>query len=136
MSIFLPKEKEFFQLCFEEFGMKSDEEIDLANVLLKSVEDCKDFYIGFFRRNRYVIDDLLDYREARLQLLETSLDRFILLCDGKVNRHIFEQVFLQSFSTDDIFLIEEAINKGKASLESIFISFQNEPNKNILKNVL
>lgn len=120
----------------EAFKFKDGEELRLAKVLLKTVENCRDFYIGFFGRNRLLIDDLLDYREKRLSLEEMSLYKFLWLCDGEINRDVFEQVFLQPFDVDDIFLIEEAVIEGRTTLEEIYNSFQKNPNENILKNVL
>lgn len=109
---------------------------ELFDVLFKSVEDCNDFYIGYFGRNRHMIDDLLDYREYKLSIAKITLDKFITLCDNKVNREIFELTFLQKFYDEDISLIEKAISQGKISLHDIFNGFKNNPNKNILKYVL
>jgi hypothetical protein len=109
---------------------------ELANILLKNEEDCKSFYIEFLGRNRYVIDDLLDYREDRLEMSDITIDKFLDLCDNIVKQDIFENVFLQSISVDDIGIIEQAIKEGKTSLSAIYNRFQNNINENILKNVL
>lgn len=117
-------------------GVSSSKERELAQVLFKTVECCENFYIGFLHRNCYIIDDLLDYREYKLSIVNISVDKFIMLCDNKVNRETFESIFLQKLSSDDVSLIEGAISQGRTSLEIIFNNFQKNPNKNILKYVL
>jgi hypothetical protein len=108
----------------------------LADVLFKTEEECKAFYIGFLGRNRYVIDDLLDYRENRLAMSDMSLDKFLALCDNRVKQDIFEQVFLQPISMGDAIIIDKAIEQGVTSLSAIYNRFENNVNENILKNVL
>lgn len=83
-----------------------------------------------------MIDDMLDYREHKLSIADVTVDKFIKLCDNKVNREIFELTFLQKFDSDSVSLIDKAISKGKTSLIDIFNNFQKNPNKNILKYVL
>jgi hypothetical protein len=108
----------------------------VAEGVLRTEEDCKDFYIGFYGRNRYVVDDLLDYREHRIETSEIILDTFLEMCYTIGMRETFEQVFFQSFSKMEIAKVAEAIVKGKVTLESLFTDFQKNPNKNILKNVI
>lgn len=120
----------------DSIGVSSDKERELAQVLFKTVECCNDFYIGFLGRNRHMIDDMLDYREHKLSIADVTVDKFIKLCDNKVNREIFELTFLQKFDSDSVSLIDKAISKGKTSLIDIFNNFQKNPNKNILKYVL
>ncbi|AYP68368.1 hypothetical protein PQE75_gp111 [Bacillus phage vB_BcoS-136] len=109
---------------------------EIANILFFKEECCNDFYIGYFGKNTYVIDDLLDYRESKLETMKISLDEFVELCYNKGERYAFERTFLQVFSESDIELIEKAIAKGKVTLRFLFEDFQKNVNKNILKNVL
>jgi hypothetical protein len=120
----------------DSIGVSSDKERELAEVLFKSIKCCEKFYIGFLSRNSHMIDDLLDYREYKLSIANITVDKFITLCDNKVNREIFETTFLQKIDSNDVVLIEKAILQGKASLHTIFNNFQKNPNKNILKYVL
>lgn len=109
---------------------------DLAGVLLTCKEDCHDFYIGYLGRNRHVIDDLLDYRESKLSIEDMSFDKFVDMCDNKVNKKVFENTFLQDISLSEVALIESMISSGRTSLKKIYDGFISNPNENILKNVL
>lgn len=108
----------------------------LAEVLLKSKEDCDNFYIGFLGRNPYTVDDFLDYREHKLSISDMTLDKFIDMCDTKASREVFESTFLQHINLSSIELIDRAISEGRASLEGIYNNFIANPNENILKYVL
>ena len=130
------KEKRFVENFIDSIDFKSAESKRLAKVLLKSEEECNYFYIGFLGRNRYIIDDLLDYREKKLSKSNITLDKFIAMCDNSVSREAFEQTFLQPINSTDAELIEDAISKGKTSLKGIYNRFQSNVNENVLKNVL
>lgn len=108
----------------------------LAFVLLKSEEDCREFYIDFFGRNVYAIDDLLDYREHKLSISDMSLDKFMHMCNNIGIKRAFEETFLYFFSPHSIKLVELRANEGRVSLEDIYNSFVRNPNENVLKNVL
>lgn len=114
----------------------SDECQELAGVLLKSVEDCKAFYIGFLGRNNHTIDDFLDYREERISMADVSLDNFLIMCDNCGIRKTFENVFLQPFTLEDIALISNCLQKGKTTLIDIFNQFKANVNQNIMRIVL
>lgn len=109
---------------------------ELASVVLTTVEDCQSFYIGFYGRNSYTIDDLLDYRERKLSISDIELDTFISMCNNIGRLETFRQTFLQPISESDMSLIDKAIENGKVTLEGIYNSFQENVNKNILQNVL
>lgn len=108
----------------------------LAEVLLKSEDDCKDFYINYFGRNRYIIFDLLDYRESKIDISDMSFDKFVDMCDNIGIKEAFEQNFLQHFDSHDVGFIESMIKKGRTSLRRIYDSFIENPNHSILKNIL
>jgi hypothetical protein len=109
---------------------------DLARVLFKSEDCCKTFYIGFLNRNRYVIDDLLDYRENKIENINITLDQFLDMCYNVNMLEAIETCFLQPITLLDVALIDKALSNGRTSLEVIYSEFQRNPNKNILKNVL
>jgi hypothetical protein len=109
---------------------------NVALVLFKSDLDCKEFFESFYGRNRYVVDDLLDYREFKIENSDMTLEKFTELCYISNTRDVFESTFYQSFSLDDMLLIEKAITSGKTSLETIYLGFEKNPNKNIMKYVL
>jgi hypothetical protein len=108
----------------------------VASVLFETVDCCKDFYIGFLGRNRYVIDDLLDYREEKLKNSQITIDTFIEGCYNSNMRKTFEECFLQPFDLMEIAIIDNAIAKGRTSLEVIYSEFEKNPNQNIFQNVL
>lgn len=107
----------------------------IAESLLKTVEDCQHFYSDFYNRNRHVTDDLLDYREYKIENSKITLDLFLKGCYTNISQ-TFEDTFLQTFSLQDINNIQKAIADGRITLEYLYKDFKNNPNKNILKNVL
>lgn len=108
----------------------------LARLLFKTEFCCKNFYIGFYGRNRYLIDDLLDYRESRIENLKITLDKFIYMCYNGNIRKAFEENFLQSINDEDVQMIEKAVEKGSTSFDAIYKEFYKNSNKSILKIML
>lgn len=108
----------------------------IAKGILRTDDDCQSFYIGYYRKNKHVADDLFDYREMKIEEAKVDLSTFLQKCEENEIQEVFEDTFLQSFSLIDMDIINDAIEKGRASLESIFASFVENPNKNIMKNVL
>ena len=118
---------------FEQLKVPSD-----FQVLFQNENDCKLFFEDFYLRNKYIVDDLLDFREYKISKSKITVDSFKELCyNSKVGlRKAFEQTFLQSFTDQDLEKISEAIVGGKLPLKKLISDFQKNPNKNILKNVL
>lgn len=115
------------------------ESLNLPNeavVLFETVECCQAFFESFYMRNRYLVDDVLDFREYKIQMSKKTLDLFIEECYNKGMKQAFEKTFYQPFTTDSINIVEKAIADGKISLEQLFKDFRKNPNKNILKNVI
>lgn len=108
----------------------------IAKGVFETVEDCQTFYSDFYNRNRYVADDLLDYREYKIAKSNINLDKFLDKCYNVGMEQSFKSTFFQSFTINEIELIEKAITDKKTSLEQLFMDFKKNPNKNILKNVL
>ena len=108
----------------------------MAEVLFETWEDCELYLRQYHNRNALNVDDLLDFREAKIANSTIGLDTFVLKCKNNDLRTSFEQTFYQSFKQTDIEMIEKAIGTGRTSLENIFENFKNNPNKNILKYVL
>lgn len=108
----------------------------IAEGVFESVEDCQMFYIDFYNRNRYVADDLLDYREYKIEKASITLDLFLDKCYNEGIEKAFKSTFLQSFTLSNIQLVEKAIEDGRTSLEQLFSDFKKNPNKNVLKDVL
>ena len=114
----------------------NDEFNKLAEVLLKNKKDCNDFYAKYLGNNNYKIDDLLDFREDKLSIEDMSFDRFMLMCDNIGIKKAFEKTFLYHFDSQIVRFIENRIENDMVSLEDIYSSFVNNPNGNIMKNVL
>lgn len=109
--------------------------VDVAEGILRTLEDCKAFYIEFFGRNKYVADDLLDFREHIIYSECVIFGDFLGLCMRNL-KSAFEVTFLQKFSDDEILLIENALFTGTTTLEEIFSNFQRNININILRNIV
>jgi hypothetical protein len=109
---------------------------NLTNVLFKTSEDCQLFYRKYYKTNVNVIDDLLDFREHKLETIEISLDQYFELCSNKGMKVAFEITFLHPIIEQEVVLIEKAINDGRVTLEYIYNSFKKNINKNIMQYVL
>ncbi len=114
----------------------NDELKCFAKVLLRTQDDCKEFYIKYLGNNHYIIDDLLDYRKSKIDISDMSFDKFTEMCDNIGMKKAFEKAFLYYFSTQAIELIEYMILAGKTSLEEIYSLFVRNPDENVIKNVL
>jgi hypothetical protein len=107
-----------------------------AKVLLRTQDDCIEFYIKHFGNNHYIINDLLDYRKSKIDMSNLSFDKFAEMCNNIGMKEAFENVFLYHFSTQAIKLVEFMILTDKTSLEEIYSSFVRNPDENVMKNVL
>lgn len=107
-----------------------------AKVLLRTQDDCEEFYIKYLGNNNYIIFDLLDYRESKINMSDMSFDKFVEMCDNIGVKKAFEETFLYYFSTQAIELVEYMILVGETSLEEIYSSFVKNPNENVMKSVL
>ena len=111
--------------------------IDMAKVLISELEDMLFYISTFHKRNKYQIDDLLDYRDYKVSNSNATIEQFRLDFDSSLeNKKLFEQTFYQSFSDDDITIIESALTSGRVTLDIIFQGFKSNPSKNIMKYVL
>jgi hypothetical protein len=108
----------------------------IATGVLQTIEDCDYYYIEHHGKNRFPADDLLDFREYKIEKENISLNQFLDLCEQDGIANAFPRVFLQSFSLVDMAMVNDALNQGRTSLEELFADFKKNPNKNIMKNVL
>lgn len=108
----------------------------VAKYILRSNEDCKVFFEKYFGTNSNPIDDLIDYREDKIEEGIIDLDTFLEQVKENGIKEVFENVFLQEFTTYDIELIESQISKGVTSLEIIYNQFTSSPSLNIMRHIL
>lgn len=104
--------------------------------LLVTVDDCNEFYINFYGKGDCTLDDLLDYKEYRINISEFTLDSFLTSCYNIGRLETFELAFFQSFTEMDMVLVDEAIDSGRMTLEGFFMKSRKNPSKNVLKYVL
>jgi hypothetical protein len=107
----------------------------IAEGVLKTTDDCQSFYIGYFGRNKYVANDLLDYRDHKIKNSNITLDLFLDMCYTNISK-AFEDTFVQSFSDIHMELIEDALFKGRTTLEELYVKFHKNTDRNIMKNIL
>lgn len=107
-----------------------------STILFRTIGDCHSFYITNYGRNTCVADDILDYRESKLESSNITLEMFVSMCSTKGIKTAFQETFLQFFDGEDVALIYESLSSGKTTLESIYSQFKMNPNKNILSYVL
>lgn len=125
----------FVDKFVDSLGLK-DELKGFAKVLLRTQDDCKEFYIKHLGNNHYIINDLLDYRKSKIDISDMSFDKFAEMCDNIGMKKAFENTFLYHFNTQAIKLVESMIFAGKTSLEEIYSLFVRNPDENVMKNVL
>lgn len=106
-----------------------------SKVLFQTFGDCHSFYITCYGRNDCITDDLLDYREKKLEESNITLDMFLDMCYNDI-LSAFETTFLQAFTNEQIVMIDYKLRSNHTDLETIYNGFQKNPNKNILKYVL
>lgn len=109
---------------------------ELAKVLLVSTEDCEFFLKNYYLKNNFLYDDLLDFRDYKIEKSDKTFDSFKKDCYTKNLRQAFEQTFYQTFTVYDIEHITNAIITNRTSLEQLFNAFKENPDKNIMKIVL
>ncbi|QOV08373.1 hypothetical protein Kirov_174 [Bacillus phage Kirov] len=107
-----------------------------STVLFQTIGDCHSFYITNYGRNACVADDILDYRETKLEESDITLELFVDMCSTKGIKTAFQNTFLQVFDEEDVGVINWSLLSGRATLESIYSQFKMNPNKNILSYVL
>ena len=108
----------------------------VARCILRSNEDCTVFSEKYFGTNPNPIDDLLDYREDKIEKGIIDLNTFLEQVRENGIEATFESVFLQEFTTYDIEMIESQISKGVTSLEIIYRNFKSRPTQNIMRQIL
>lgn len=107
-----------------------------SKVLFQTFGDCHSFYINHYGRNNCITDDLLDYRERKIEESKITLDMFVDMCYTKGVAFSFERTFFQKFDSQSVELITNSLLNEKTTLETIYSGFKKNPNKNILKYVL
>lgn len=107
----------------------------IAKPLLKTVDDCDEFYIYFYGRNRWAVDDLFTYRHHKIANSNITFEKFVDMYHENALEAL-ETTFLQSFDMYDVEFIIECIASKKTSLEAIYNGFIVNPNKNIMQDLL
>lgn len=107
-----------------------------STVLFQTIGDCHSFYITNYGRNACVMDDILDYRENKLESSHITVEMFVEMCSTDGIQTAFQNTFLQVIYNNDVDVIELALSSGATTLESIYSQFKMNPNKNILNYVL
>lgn len=107
-----------------------------ARVLIKTNQDCKEFYEKFLYKNKLIINDLYDFRNSKINISSVTLDKFLSMCHTIGIKEAFETTFLYHFSVHIIELVENMISEGKTSLEEIYMSFIENPyNKDFIRSI-
>lgn len=109
---------------------------NLATVLLTCKEDCDNFFANHWGKNDLVFDDLLDYRESKIEMADMSFDIFEETCNNKGIKKGFETTFLNYLSPHDVKFIESKIASKRITLNEIYTRFIKNPNQSVLKNML
>lgn len=103
-----------------------------ATDVLKTMDDCELFLTKFHKTNAESIDDILDFREYKLEISDMTLDTFLKLCYIGEMKEAFERTFIQSFTVEEIQFICSCLLEGKITLPQVYGKFQKNKNKNIL----
>lgn len=105
----------------------------VASSILKSTRDCELFAQLYWMKNERPIDDLLDFREYKIESENIAFSVFLEKCVSQGLKGAFEDVFLQAFTTGEIKLIHQSITNNKTSLEELYTLFCKNPNINIVR---
>ena len=114
----------------------NDSHRKLASVLMLNELDCRHFYANHLGENLHLIDDLLDYRSAKLSISDITFDKFESMCDNGVNKKAIEIAFLQYVSPLEEALIHTMVSVGKVSLRELYDRSIGNPDMSIMKFVL
>lgn len=110
--------------------------MSIAGGLLTTSADCDLFYKGYYGRNSFVVDDLLDYREYKIKNSFVTLEIFVNLCNSGHQLLAFESLFLQKFSPEEMVMINREFVNGKFSYQSLFLDFHKNTNLNVWRIIL
>lgn len=108
----------------------------IAESVLLNMEDCQVFYTEFYGRNHYLVDDILDYRTHKIMTADITYEKFNKMCNEEGMYETFKNTFFQTLTLSDFSIVTNAIDNGKTTLEKIFNSFKENPNQNILRDLL
>ena len=101
--------------------------------ILRNTEDCREFHENFYDSETEGSDDLMKYKQYRIENHFMTQFEFIRLFHEKGTLESFENAFLQSFSHDDVEHINGYLNAGKITLEEVYSKFNKNPHRNILR---
>lgn len=111
--------------------------LDLAKILLKTVDDCKEFCFNYYGRSYDTYSDLLNFRKHKVSNDFVSYKEFLKIYKGgEVDKKIINKIFVQPVNNVELKLINEAILLKRTTLDRIYYNFCINPDDNILKHVL
>ena len=110
---------------------------DLACAIITTQGDFCLFISEYYNRNAYVIDDVLDFREALLKDRDMTENEFVDACYSSYSLHalqeLFTNTFLQSFSFNEIMIVMRKVMDGDITFFEIFTKFKQNTNQNIMR---
>lgn len=121
-------EKELVVMFVKENGLPP-----FALDTLRNTNDCEKFSEMFLGNSRAFCDDLIEYKKYCISNSTMTLDKFLALCLSCSISEAFETAFFQSFSTEEILIINEMISNKSITLEEVYRKFEKNPNRNIMR---
>ena len=106
------------------------------DALFVSDHDVIIFVKKFYLRNRFLIDDVLDFREHKIINQEVTFDKFSSMYYNEGAKQAFEQVFYFKIEDEDAKMFELYIRNDKNKLLTIFNHLQENVNLNPIKLLL
>lgn len=107
----------------------------LATLLFKNEGDVKTFVEMFHKSNKYEIDDLLDFRNYKIDKSSIPLSEFLQKCELDL-KSAFEETFIQSFDELFIELVKSLVNDEVITLAYIFEEFHKDIDICVKKRIM
>lgn len=106
------------------------------NSLFASDHDVIIFVKKFYLRNRFLIDDVLDFREYKIINQEVTFDKFSSMYYNEGAKQAFEKMFYFKIEDEDVEMFELYIGNDKNKLLNIFNQIKENVNLNPIKLLL
>ena len=108
----------------------------MARGVLRCDKDCQLFYSDFYRRNRNVASDLIEFRLYKISQSDITLESFVSMCKSHDLKDVFEMTFLEAFDLQDLIFVNKAIEEGRTTYANLYKSFKENPNQRIISIIL
>lgn len=101
--------------------------------VLRNGQDCVSYIKSFHGKNKEMADDLFAFKNHQLATSTMTLDIFLKSCYDRVSAKAFGDAFFQSFTEEEVGIINKALDESKTTLEEVYAKFLKNPKRNIMR---